>query len=98
MQFNNPTSTKNENENKKYNNSRLKKINQPVALAARFPSHPAHPRRSCAFTSGLGGSPGPVLREHTERSLYVPTVGDPERLACDASESYHLRRDWGDHR
>ena len=47
MQFNNPTSTK--NENKKYDNSTLKKINRPVAFAARFPSHPARARLLCAF-------------------------------------------------
>jgi hypothetical protein len=34
MQFNNPTSTK--NENKKYDNSTRKKINRPVAFAARY--------------------------------------------------------------
>jgi hypothetical protein len=34
MQFNNPTSTK--NENKKKDNSTLKKIDGPVAFAARF--------------------------------------------------------------
>src|SRR6266550_1289394 len=39
------------NENKKYDNSRLKKINQPVASAARFPSHPARPRLLCTFAA-----------------------------------------------
>jgi hypothetical protein len=65
MQFNNPASTK--NENKKYENSTLKKINQPVAFAARFtacpanldytrfPSHPARVRLLCAFANGASG-------------------------------------------
>jgi len=38
---NNPASTK--NENKKYDNSTLKKIKRPLAFAARFPSDPADP-------------------------------------------------------
>ena len=33
---------------KKYDNSTLKKINSPVALAARFPSNPARARMLCA--------------------------------------------------
>jgi hypothetical protein len=32
------------NENKKYDNSTLKKINRPVAFAERFLSHPARAR------------------------------------------------------
>jgi hypothetical protein len=47
MQFNNPTSTK--NENKKYDNSTLKKINWPVAFTARFTSHRSRPRLFYAF-------------------------------------------------
>ena len=55
MQFNNPTSTK--NENKQYDNSTLKKINRrrPVARVQqsgyRFPSHPARARLLCAFAA-----------------------------------------------
>jgi hypothetical protein len=52
MQFNNPASTK--NENKKYDNSTLKKINRPVASAARFSSHPGHPRLLYAFAKSAG--------------------------------------------
>jgi hypothetical protein len=55
MQFNNPTSTK--TENKKYDNSPLKKINQPLALAARFVSHLAGARMPWAFTRSASGSP-----------------------------------------
>src|SRR5207248_9667641 len=38
------------NETKRYDNSRLKKINQPVAFAARLPPHSARARVLCAFT------------------------------------------------
>ena len=55
MQFNNPTSTK--NENKKYDNSTLKKINRPLAFGARFPSHRPRPRLVCAFAAGASGYP-----------------------------------------
>src|SRR5206468_5994060 len=81
------------------------KSNRPVAFAARFRSHSARARLSCAFAGGSGaeqrngiGLAQPVWPGHPERSLYVRTVGDPERLACDASESYRLRRDGGAHR
>ena len=47
MQFNNPTSTK--NENKKYDNSTLKKFNQPLAFAVRSSFHPARALLLCAF-------------------------------------------------
>ena len=42
MQFNNPTSTK--NETKKHDTSTLKKIDWPVASATRFASHPTRAR------------------------------------------------------
>jgi hypothetical protein len=37
------------NENKKYDNSTLKKINQPVAFAAPFCFHPARALLLCAL-------------------------------------------------
>jgi len=40
MQFNNPTSTK--NENKKYDNSTRKKINRPLTLGGRGLPNPGH--------------------------------------------------------
>ena len=51
MQFNNPTSTR----KTKYDNSTLKKINRPVALAACSPSHPAGDRRDVR-SGGRGGA------------------------------------------
>jgi hypothetical protein len=54
MQFNNPTSTK--NENKKYDNSTLKKINWPVAFAARLSSYTTRPRMLCAFANGASAT------------------------------------------
>src|SRR6476660_8812264 len=50
MQFKNPASTKNENKNN--GNSTLKKINRPVAIAVRFPSHPARALLICTFADG----------------------------------------------
>ncbi len=49
MQFNNPASTKNENE--KYDNFTLKEIKRPVASAACFPSHPVCHRIVRAFAN-----------------------------------------------
>jgi hypothetical protein len=55
LQFNNPASTR--NENSKYDNSTTKKLDQPLALAMRFPFHPARfriarqRRRSCPGAS-----------------------------------------------
>jgi hypothetical protein len=50
MQFNNPTSTR--NENKEYDNSTFRKIKWMVAFAACFPPHPARPHLLCAFADG----------------------------------------------
>src|SRR5512133_2108428 len=72
MQFNNPTSAKNENQ--KYDNSTLKKINRPVSSAARFPSHPAGDRRD--VRSGGGGGAESWCRGW--RFLHVP-----HRLSLD---------------
>jgi hypothetical protein len=47
MQFNNPNSTKNENQ--KNDNSTLKKINRPLTLAAQLSSHRARALLLCAF-------------------------------------------------
>src|SRR5205823_12317834 len=48
----------NKKENKKYDNSRLKKFDQPLVCATRFPSHPAPARLLCAFTDSASGRPG----------------------------------------
>src|SRR5205814_6870317 len=45
------------NENKKYDNSTLEKVNRPLAFAARFPSHRPRPRLVCAFAAGARGYP-----------------------------------------
>jgi hypothetical protein len=44
------------NENKEYDNSILKKINQPVAFAARSPSHGGRTRLLWAFAGGASGA------------------------------------------
>src|SRR5213075_1795625 len=81
------------------------KSNKPVAFAARFRSHNARARRSCAFAGGSGtkqrnriGLARPVRPGHPEGHLYVRTEGGSERLAYDASESDRLRRDGGNYR
>jgi hypothetical protein len=53
MHFNNPVSTKNEKQ--KYDSSTLKKINQPFAFAARFPSRSARTDIICAFVDSSSG-------------------------------------------
>ncbi len=59
MQFNNPTQQK--NENKKYDNSTLQKINRPVAVVAmRFCSHPAGARLFCARPKHASTTAGAV--------------------------------------
>jgi hypothetical protein len=47
------TSTK--KENRKYDNSPLKKINQPVAFAARFPTNLSCAHRLCTFAQSASG-------------------------------------------
>jgi len=59
MQFNNPTQQK--NENKKYDNSTLQKINRPVAVGVmRFCSRPAGARLFWAFTDNESATAGAV--------------------------------------
>ena len=53
MQFNNPTSTKNENKN--MTTLHLRNSISRVAFAARFSSHPARARLLCAFADGASG-------------------------------------------
>jgi len=53
--INNPVST--ENENEKYDNFALRKINQSVSTAARFCSRHPGARLLCAFADGGSGIP-----------------------------------------
>jgi len=53
--FNNPASTR--NENKEYDNFTVKKINRPVAFAARFPARAARACVLCAFANGSSRKP-----------------------------------------
>src|SRR2546430_9972480 len=57
-----PKTTITEPRKKKYDNSTRKKINRPLASAARFPSHSAGTRLLCAFTKSASGGPCPGRR------------------------------------
>jgi hypothetical protein len=48
----------NKNENKKYDNSALKKFDQPLALARWFPPHPAGAGLFCALAKGTSSDAG----------------------------------------
>jgi hypothetical protein len=69
MQFNNPTSTK--NENKKYDNSTFKKINQSRDCGTRLPSHRGRARLLWAFASGASST----TAASTGRRLSEPKHG-----------------------
>ena len=85
MQFNNPTSTK--NENKKYDNSTLKKINRPIAFAARFPSS----SRSCSPALRFRRQREPSARHRTEA---IPTT-TPLRAMMRSSMPHNRLRQHG---